>query len=298
MKGGSFIKRLLKSLILILLITSIFTFISNSNSKNTAQGFYWEAKKDNKSIYLIGTIHLSKKGVNFLNDNLKYILNNTQALATETNSKDIDPEVIKSLQSKTFLTNGELKDFLNDEEENQLDKILKYFNWEYNDISNLSIFGLNSLIQQEIDSIDELEDEGLDIYLENQYKRAKKDTVSLESLYDTKYLLKDLLGGTKFLDIKYIKNELNDRRVYMDAFINGDALFFENNFKNGKKDLDIPTYNSVIKDRNKNIANKINLLLNENKNYAVAIGVGHFVGDNSVISYLESLGYNITKLNK
>jgi len=89
----------------------IFIFISKSNSKNTAQGFYWEAKKDNKSIYLIGTIHVSKKEVNFLNDNLKYILDNTQALATETNSKDMDPEFLKSIDSKKFLTKGELKDF-------------------------------------------------------------------------------------------------------------------------------------------------------------------------------------------
>nr|AUO31651.1 TraB/GumN family protein [Paeniclostridium sordellii]AUO31745.1 TraB/GumN family protein [Paeniclostridium sordellii] len=292
------IKRLFKSLILILFITSIFIFISNSSSKNTAKGFYWEAKKDNKRIYLIGTIHLSKKGVNYLNNNLKYILNNTQALANEINSEDIDDKSIKSIQSKRFLTKGELADVLNNEERNQLDKILKYFNWEYSDISNLSIFGLNSLIQQEIDSIDELEDDGLDIYLENQYKRSKKDTVSLETIYDTEYLIKDLLGGTKFLNIKDIQDELNNRKVYMDAFLNGDEIFFENNFKNSKKDLDLSTYNVTIKNRNKNMANKINLLLKENKTYAVAIGVGHFFGDDNVITYLENLGYKINKLNK
>ncbi|WP_168932673.1 TraB/GumN family protein [Paraclostridium bifermentans] len=276
----------------------IFIFISKSNSKNTAQGFYWEAKKDNKSIYLIGTIHVSKKEVNFLNDNLKYILDNTQALATETNSKDMDPEFLKSIDSKKFLTKGELKDFLTDEEKNQLDEILKYFNLEYSDVSNLSIFGLNSLILQEIDSIDELDDEGLDMYLENQYKRADKDTVSLETLYDTEGLIKELLGGTKFLNIKDIKDEINNRKIFIDEFKDGNELFFENNFKNGIKEVDAETYNLSIKDRNKNMANKINSLFKENKNYAVAIGIGHFVGDDSVLSYLENLGYRITKLDK
>lgn len=276
----------------------IFIFISKSNAKNTAQGFYWEAKKDNKSIYLIGTIHVSKKEVNFLNDNLKYILDNTQALATETNSKDMDPEFLKSIDSKKFLTKGELKDFLTDEEKNQLDEILKYFNLEYSDVSNLSIFGLNSLILQEIDSIDELDDEGLDMYLENQYKRADKDTVSLETLYDTEGLIKELLGGTKFLNIKDIKDEINNRKIFIDEFKDGNELFFENNFKNGIKEVDAETYNLSIKDRNKNMANKINSLFKENKNYAVAIGIGHFVGDDSVLSYLENLGYRITKLDK
>lgn len=280
------------------MVILIFIFISKSNSKNTAQGFYWEAKKDNKSIYLIGTIHVSKKEVNFLNDNLKYILDNTQALATETNSKDMDPEFLKSIDSKKFLTKGELKDFLTDEEKNQLDEILKYFNLEYSDVSNLSIFGLNSLILQEIDSIDELEDEGLDMYLENQYKRADKDTVSLETLYDTEGLIKELLGGTKFLNIKDIKDEINNRKIFMDEFKDGNELFFENNFKNGIKEVDAETYNLSIKDRNKNMANKINSLFKENKNYAVAIGIGHFVGDDSVLSYLENLGYRITKLDK
>ncbi|MEN2256239.1 TraB/GumN family protein (plasmid) [Paraclostridium benzoelyticum] len=185
------------------------------------------SKKDNKSIYLIGTIHVSKKEVNFLNDNLKYILDNTQALATETNSKDMDPEFLKSIDSKKFLTKGELKDFLTDEEKNQLDEILKYFNLEYSDVSNLSIFGLNSLILQEIDSIDELEDEGLDMYLENQYKRADKDTVSLETLYDTEGLIKELLGGTKFLNIKDIKDEINNRKIFMDEFKDGNELFLK-----------------------------------------------------------------------
>lgn len=282
------------------MVILIFIFISksNSNSKNTAQGFYWEAKKDNKSIYLIGTIHVSKKEVNFLNDNLKYILDNTQALATETNSKDMDPEFLKSIDSKKFLTKGELKDFLTDEEKNQLDEILKYFNLEYSDVSNLSIFGLNSLILQEIDSIDELDDEGLDMYLENQYKRADKDTVSLETLYDTEGLIKELLGGTKFLNIKDIKDEINNRKIFIDEFKDGNELFFENNFKNGIKEVDAETYNLSIKDRNKNMANKINSLFKENKNYAVAIGIGHFVGDDSVLSYLENLGYRISKLDK
>ncbi|WP_278633393.1 TraB/GumN family protein [Paraclostridium bifermentans] len=280
------------------MVILIFIFISKSNSKNTAQGFYWEAKKDNKSIYLIGTIHVSKKEVNFLNDNLKYILDNTQALATETNSKDMDPEFLKSIDSKKFLTKGELKDFLTDEEKNQLDEILKYFNLEYSDVSNLSIFGLNSLILQEIDSIDELDDEGLDMYLENQYKRADKDTVSLETLYDTEGLIKELLGGTKFLNIKDIKDEINNRKIFIDEFKDGNELFFENNFKNGIKEVDAETYNLSIKDRNKNMANKINSLFKENKNYAVAIGIGHFVGDDSVLSYLENLGYRITKLDK
>lgn len=280
------------------MVILIFIFISKSNSKNTAQGFYWEAKKDNKSIYLIGTIHVSKKEVNFLNDNLKYILDNTQALATETNSKDMDPEFLKSIDSKKFLTKGELKDFLTDEEKNQLDEILKYFNLEYSDVSNLSIFGLNSLILQEIDSIDELDDEGLDMYLENQYKRADKDTVSLETLYDTEGLIKELLGGTKFLNIKDIKDEINNRKIFIDEFKDGNELFFENNFKNCIKEVDAETYNLSIKDRNKNMANKINSLFKENKNYAVAIGIGHFVGDDSVLSYLENLGYRITKLDK
>lgn len=280
------------------MVILIFIFISKSNSKNTAQGFYWEAKKDNKSIYLIGTIHVSKKEVNFLNDNLKHILDNTQALATETNSKDMDPEFLKSIDSKKFLTKGELKDFLTDEEKNQLDEILKYFNLEYSDVSNLSIFGLNSLILQEIDSIDELDDEGLDMYLENQYKRADKDTVSLETLYDTEGLIKELLGGTKFLNIKDIKDEINNRKIFIDEFKDGNELFFENNFKNGIKEVDAETYNLSIKDRNKNMANKINSLFKENKNYAVAIGIGHFVGDDSVLLYLENLGYRITKLDK
>ncbi|MEN2256240.1 TraB/GumN family protein (plasmid) [Paraclostridium benzoelyticum] len=64
------------------------------------------------------------------------------------------------------------------------------------------------------------------------------------------------------------------------------------------KEVDAETYNLSIKDRNKNMANKINSLFKENKNYAVAIGIGHFVGHDSVLSYLENLGYRITKLDK
>ncbi|MBC6004911.1 TraB/GumN family protein [Paeniclostridium sp. NSJ-45] len=278
------------------MVISIFIFITKGSSKNNVNGFYWEAKKDNKSIYLIGTVHLGEKRLNYLNNNLNYILNNTQALATETNSKDIDPEYIKKLQDKIYLTSGELKDFLNKEEQNQLKDILKYLDLKYDDVSNLSKVGLNALIQNYIDSIDGFEDEGLDAYLENLYRKSKKDSISLETLDDTSYNINYMLD--EFLDVDYIKNELKDRKDFMNAFINGDTLFFKSHLENGKDELDMNAYTKIVKDRNENMANRINSLLKENKTYAVAIGVGHFFGDDTVITYLENLGYSITKLNK
>lgn len=94
--------------------------------KDKANGFFWEAKKDDKVVYLVGTLHPAKENINYLNSTMEKILDNTDALALEVNLND--KEVLEKAQEigkeNLYLEKGELKDLLTKEEQVKFDKVL------------------------------------------------------------------------------------------------------------------------------------------------------------------------------
>jgi uncharacterized protein YbaP (TraB family) len=286
-------------LIVIISISIIFLCSTLTKTKNTVKGFYWEAKKDNKIVYLIGTYHLGKIEFDYYNENLDYIFDNTQVLAPELSEKDMDTSQLpKEQRDKLYLANGEIKDILNKEEKNQLDDLLKYLNLNYDDISNFSVAGLNSIIYSTYTQSNKLYgEESIDFFIENIYSKAEKKVVSLETQsyqYDILYYGFD---DTKILSVDNIKKELRGIEKDINAFTLGNLSHFENNFDNRKGELDSNEYSKIIVKRNKNIAKKIDSF-KDDKNYAIALGINHYVGEDSVIKYLENLGYTINRLNK
>lgn len=166
--------------------------------KDKAKGFFWEAKKDDKVVYLVGTLHLGKGNINYLNSTMEKILDNTDARALEVNLKD--KEVLEKAQEidkeNLYLEKGELKDLLTKEEQVKLDKVLKDFNIEYNEVKYLSPDGFSSYIEEK------QEEEGgftcsSDLWLQEIYETNKKDIVGLENAENHYKLLYELTGSFK-----------------------------------------------------------------------------------------------------
>lgn len=87
----------LKNLVIVILIIIVPAFLVGCSAsaqekiyiqKDKAKGFFWEAKKDDKVVYLIGTLHPAKGNINYLNSAMEKVLDNTDALALEVNLND------------------------------------------------------------------------------------------------------------------------------------------------------------------------------------------------------------------
>ncbi|MEG0181031.1 MAG: TraB/GumN family protein, partial [Peptostreptococcaceae bacterium] len=103
-----------------------------------AKGFFWKATKDDKSIYLIGTMHPDKSNINYLNSTMEKVLNETDALALEINFSDekVQKAIEKLDEENTYLKSDELKNLLTQPENEKLEKILESLDLKYEDVKN------------------------------------------------------------------------------------------------------------------------------------------------------------------
>lgn len=297
--------------LMILSISIIMTFLfvgcsteaqEKAYEKSTlAKGFFWKATKGDGSIYLIGTMHPDKLNINYLNNTMEKVLNETDSLALEINFSDekVQETIEKLDEENTYLKSGELKDLLTEPEQEKLKKILESVDLNYNDVKNLTPKAVLSLITAEIYARAGYTGTTSDMYLQNIYNSNKKKIVSLETIEEQEELndltTMDLKDFIKAFNEKTIENDIKDINEVMDAFIKSDSKFMEDRVENQYRQ-DEEFYNKISKDRNIKMANKIDELAKENDNYAVAVGTLHFFGKDSIIKQLEDKGYKVTKL--
>lgn len=268
--------------------------------KDKAKGFFWEAKKDDKVVYLIGTLHPAKGNINYLNSAMEKVLDNTDALALEVNLND-EKALEKGQQigkENLYLEKGELKDLLTKEEQVKLNKVLNDFNIEYNEVKYLSPEGFSAYIEEK------QEEHGGFTYSSDQwvqeiYDTNKKNIVGLENVDDHYKLLYELTGDLKAFLAEYKPDLVDKGEQIMDeignAFIKGDSEYMEKRSEDLRK-ADKELYEKLSKNRNINMANEIDKLAQGDKRYAVAVGTLHYFGKDSILKQLEEKGYKINKL--
>ncbi|WP_373598176.1 TraB/GumN family protein [Paraclostridium bifermentans] len=266
-----------------------------------AKGFFWKAEKGNDSIYLVGTMHPSKSNINYLNDTMKKIQKETDALAVEvssTNEKSVQ-EILKYIDENKYLKEGEIKDLLTKEEGDKLDKILKSLDVKYKDVKNMTPMGVCNEINYAILTKVGYQEDGSDIWLEDIYSSNYKKVIGLEDiknhyslLNSTTKKLKEDINSFNSKTVEEYEKTLNE---CMYSFIKGDSNYMrerqEKLFENDKE-----SYDKVLTDRNIDMSNKIDKLAKEEDEYMVAVGTGHFFGPDNILKLLEDKGYKITKL--
>ncbi|MEN2258069.1 TraB/GumN family protein [Paraclostridium benzoelyticum] len=258
------------------------------------------SKKDDKVVYLIGTLHPAKGNINYLNSAMEKVLDNTDALALEVNLND--EKVLEKGQQigkeNLYLEKGELKDLLTKEEQVKLNKVLKDFNIEYNEVKYLSPEGFSAYIEEK------QEEQGgftysSDQWLQEIYDTNKKNIVGLENVEDHYKLLYELTGDLKAFLAEYKPDLVDKGEQSMEeignAFIKGDSEYMEKKSEDLRK-ADKELYEKLSKNRNINMANEIDKLAQGDNRYAVAVGTLHYFGKDSILKQLEEKGYKINKL--
>ena len=266
------------------------------------KGFIWEAKKGKDYIYLAASNQPTKPNLDYLNEEMKIVLNKVDALALEINFTD--KKTVKELQEKQqkelYLKDKELKDLLSKEEQKKLDEVLKTLNLKYKEVKNLSPSGFLSLVKQIEAEKTGLTGTTLTTFLAQRFSEEKKQIVSLESNNTQVELLKKSKSDLVRFINTYNENELktitNSMKSSTEAYINGDYKYMENEFKNiyikDKSD-----YDKQYKNRDIKIAKKIDALAKQEKKYIVSLGTMHYFGNNNVLKNLEEMGYKVTLLN-
>ncbi|CEK36654.1 GumN family protein [[Clostridium] sordellii] len=305
MKGQK-IKKLTLTILIICIPAIMFGFKNvymseASKGKNQVKGFFWKATKGNSDIYLIATEHPSKPKTNYSNDTIKKIVGETDILALEidpTNEK-LSKEIELYQKNKFYLKEGELKDLLNKSEQAKLDKILDTIGIDYTYVANMNPSGFYSFISQIAVIKGNFTGQTLDEYLANIYRDNNKNIVSLENFESTAKFFEIDTNELKKTINEWTINQVDEDVEYInkciEAFNKGDKSYFETSSNKGYQE-DKELYNERITNRNTKIVNKIDLLAQNGKKCAVAVGTYHFFGKDNIQSKLEEKGYKITNL--
>ncbi|MCR1950920.1 TraB/GumN family protein [Clostridium sp. DSM 100503] len=308
MKGIIKLKNLLCFFIISFFITTLVSCNNKTIEKEISKGYIWEATDGTNSINLVGTIHLGSNNINFLNNDIKRIIDETDVLSVEL---DLSlKENIDKVQSSGYLKDGEtIEQYLSEDEINELSSIINSLSPNFNikQIKNFTAFSLNSLLTNLYYAKSGIIGNGLDLIMINEVKLRKTNGANI-TINELEGVDSQLETMSEIFTWEYLKEYLNNysnsniseevdtAKNLFNAYKNGDIGYIEES--NNKMKTDNPEYyNIMLKNRNINMANKIDELIKDDKKHTVAVGAAHFIGEDGILKLLEEKGYKINIIN-
>lgn len=289
-------------MLLIISMAVTISFTGCSHHLKQVKNIMWKASKGANTVYLVGTIHGVPAGYKLVSNKLNSIIKKTDGLAVEINVSD-QGKMIKiqnELQIKTKLENGSIEDYLSIQDIKKLKILLSDFGINYEDVKNDSSYGILSSVSSSIYKSIGITQPGLDFILISTYLKSGKTICDLEEadsridIAEKAYtidILKQFISEYHQGDSQKI---INDSKKTFQLYVNGDLNFYN---VSGSELISFvnygDNYNILLKDRNINMAKKIDGLASSGKKYLVAVGEAHFATGDSIINYLENMGYKV-----
>ncbi len=268
-----------------------------------AESSVWKLDADNGSFYLAGSCHVLRKSDYPLPKEFESAYAAADQVIFETDIEALrSPDIRLLMMSKGMYTGG-------DTLEKKLSKkayesLVKFCNDRSMSIDFLQNFkpwmAAMTLLILELGKNGISAADGLDMYFSNKAKKDEKQTGGLEDVYKHAELLSSL--GEEFDDtiIESFIREVEKLQAVMKDLIKswrvGDEAGTDKYLTDNMR-KEFPTlYKRLITDRNRDWIPHLETLIASGKNTLVIVGVGHLVGEDSVINLLKSRGYKVKKM--
>ena len=268
-----------------------------------AETSVWKLDGDNGSFYLAGSCHVLRKSDYPLPEEFEAAYAAADQVIFETDIEALmNQEIQLLLISKGMYTGG-------DTLEKKLSKksyasLVKYCNDRSMSIDLFQSFkpwmvAMTFLVLELANNGISAAD-GLDMYFSNKAKKDGKQTGGLEDVYKHVELVSSL--GEEFDEtiIESFIREAEKLQVIMEDLIKswraGDEAGIDEYLSDSMRKESPKLYKRLITDRNRNWIPHLETLIDSGKRTLVIVGVGHLVGEDSVINLLKSRGYKVKKM--
>ena len=303
------LKKILTAALAFLLIFSFLVSCKTKDSNSQADGepkavlikhperMFWEIKKEDTSIYVLGTIHVADKDFYPLEDKILEAFDKADRRVSELGSK----KEIETLQEKleirmlqNFNPKKNLSNFLSEDEINVIKQelgeniavpLLKFNPW-------ILTIALNQVLYTKADLDPQ---NGIDMHLLN--RADKKEIEALESIDEQLDLLSSGTFEEQLKALKETINELQNTDKTIDWLTKLKKLYLENNTEELKDFIgslldmtDGISQDALLKDRNIVWADKFEEYLNKGGTTFVFAGLAHFLGEDSVFEQMRIKG--------
>jgi len=267
------------------------------------KSFLWRVRSKTNTVYVLGSLHLSKKEIYPLNQKIENAFDQSDILVVEANVNDIKKVDIQKLAENAFYpANDTLEKHLSAET----------YEWVKKETSGLGIpvelihkqkpwFLSMTLVALESLKLGFDPNYGIDKYF---LKKAagKKKILELESLDYQIELLSNFSDKDQELFLLYTLKDLSIMEKELDrltqAWATGDTKGMESiltrSVSEDKRLFSI--FEKLIYERNRKMVSRIEDFLGTKETYFVIVGAGHLVGNQGIIEILKVKGYLVEQL--
>jgi len=305
MKTNYGIKMKLFKLLTLLLTLTIFA-VANEAIKHP---FLWEVKKGEQSFYLFGTMHLGDPKLQVLPKALKMAIDKSDEVRTE-----IPMDASLQMKSVVLMMRNDsrsLKEIIPKTLYQRTEKYIRQINPQLNLVpfDKMKIWALSTVTAMLENQLKYPMLQAIDAEIYSYAQSKNKGVGGIETIEEQinamdKFTLEEQIMGLEST-LDYLEQNNNFiakmKSLYMQgdekkmmAFIEGTMFKVEKYKKFEEKFMKVLLY-----DRNIRMVQRIETLLKENptKRYLFAFGVMHFLGQKSVVEYLERKGYTVSRLS-
>ena len=268
-----------------------------------AESSVWKLNVDKGTFYLAGSCHVLRKSDYPLPEEFESAYDNVDQVIFETDLEAlVRPDIQFLLMSKGMYSEGEtLEEKLS---KKAYESLVKFCNDKAIPIALFQSFKpwllTMTLMAMELEKNGISPRDGLDLYFSNKAKKDGKNTGGLEDIHKHIELVSSLGEDMDDSIIESFIQELEELQVIMDGLIKswragdiaGIGKFLSENMRKEHPRL----YKRLLTDRNRDWIPHLEALIDSGKRTLVIVGVGHLVGEDSVINLLKSKGYKVKKM--
>lgn len=290
---------ILSSLILLSGCTSNLNKTAFNINKNTPssniKGPMWKLENTNNTIYLYGTIHNASKDIYPLHKDVENAFDESDIFVMEQNFSDpsLDKQLLNTLLY--YKDDDTMENHLSKEALDIVKKYSSLIKGGYEESIKLKPFAYARSMEDILSANRNFDSNfGVDKYFLQKSQISNKEILSLD---DSIELYKDLGNLSDQCANKII---LNLNNITDNSGLASFEMWKNSDIEKLKLDIDtsLQEYNQIVLiNRNKKWVEKIINYIDDDKNYFIAVGFAHFVGEESIIALLNEKGITVSFLS-
>ena len=264
-----------------------------SAKQAAAEPLYWQAKKDDLTLTILGSVHVGDESMYPLPAQITDTLKESNGLIIETDIRKTEGVVYPT----TTVTTG---DVLNKQQKQLLTSISKSLDMPTQQLLSSPPWATSLSIQmQQLKKLGYGSADGVDATL--AYKATTQD-VPIISLEPLQFQI-DLIAGQKDSGKEWLVSSLDefdqtDRVVHclIESWKAGDVAKLEEFAKLSEMPTELEK--AFLTDRNVDWANKLSAndwKLDSKGHYVLVVGTLHLIGEGNLLQLLEEKGFNVTQ---
>jgi len=285
---------------LILLSASVLPQVTLSASQKS---FLWRIQSKTNTVYVLGSLHFSRKEIYPLNQKIENSFNQSEILVVEADINDIKKVDIQKLTERAFYPeNDTLEKHVSPEIYKQVVKETGGIGFPVELLNKQKPWFLAmTLVALESLKLGFDPNLGIDKYFLSKAEGGKR-ILELESLDYQLNLLSGFSDKDQELFLLYTLKDLKILEQQLgkltQAWTSGDTKAMESILTRSISDDRRLSFilEKLIYERNGKMVSKIEEYLKEKETYFVIVGAGHLVGDRGIIEILKGKGYLVEQL--